>query len=130
MNGDGKLLLAVPRWSHDRVLFEIESQGAIIPCSVSKAAIQDASEGGTNLPRDLMLQFARLQDRIIAAALVKLRARPPGTGVLHIWSSDLDSDPQPSAPATAGVLQPSSEWALDVGGEARMAASSQGWKRR
>jgi hypothetical protein len=102
MNDNGQESLHAPRWMHDRVLFEIEDGGAAIPCSVSKAAIQDASEKRSNLPRDLMAEFTRLQERITQVALAKFRARPGGVeGVLHIWSDDLDEDPRPAAPSQA-----------------------------
>ncbi|WP_426954250.1 DUF1488 family protein [Muricoccus radiodurans] len=100
MNDNLPVVLAEPRWSHDRVIFEIEEHGASVSCSVSKAAIQDVSANHTNLPRDLLIQFLRLQDRITAAAHVKFLRRPPSAGcVLHIWSDDLDEDPQLTIPA-------------------------------
>ena len=94
-----------PRWRHDRILFDVEVDGALVSCSVSKAAIQDAGGRHSNLPRDLMSEFMRLRDRIEAAALLKLRSRAEGAeGTVHLWSADLDDDPEPpSVQAAAGT---------------------------
>ena len=86
-----------PRWRHDRILFDVEVDGAPVSCSVSKAAIQDAGGRHSNLPRDLMSEFVRLRGRIEAAAVAKLRGRAEGAeGTLHLWSADLEEDEDPA----------------------------------
>ncbi|WP_376094846.1 DUF1488 family protein [Roseomonas sp. CCTCC AB2023176] len=87
------------RFRHDRVLFEVTEGTTTFACSVSKAAIQDASDGRPNLPDAVLAAFATLRRRIEVVAWAKIRARPDGAeGVVHVWSGDLDDDdpePQP-----------------------------------
>ncbi|SHJ73875.1 Protein of unknown function [Roseomonas rosea] len=100
-------VLRQPRWQHDRILFEVEEHGVALACSVSKAAIQDAGGRYSNLPRDIMTEFVRLRPRIEQAALAKFRERPGGLdGPVHVWSADLDDDPEPPAIAGQAALQP------------------------
>lgn len=98
--------LRSPRWLHDRVLFEVEMLGEALHCSVSKAAIQDAGGRYSNLPRDIMSEFLRLRGRIERAAVVKFRQRDGDTDrTVHVWSADLDEDPDPPGVAAEAALQ-------------------------
>jgi hypothetical protein len=102
----GASQMAPPRWRHDRILFEVEERGAMLACSVSKAAIQDACGRYSNLPRDIMAEFVRLRDRIEKVAIAKFHERPEGSDALiHVWSADLDEDPEPPAEASQASLQ-------------------------
>ncbi|MBB5694322.1 DUF1488 family protein [Muricoccus pecuniae] len=101
MTEAGKIILAAPRSGQGCVLFEVENQGEAVACSVSRAAIQDASGCRTGLPGALLAQFVHMQDRIMLAALQKLRSRSAVTGVLHIWSSDLEEEPMAPVQAAA-----------------------------
>ncbi|MFH5927241.1 DUF1488 domain-containing protein [Roseomonas xinghualingensis] len=101
------LSLRSPRWLHDRILFEIEERGTAIACSISKAAVQDACGRYSNLPRDVMSEFLRLRPRIEEVALAKLRERSGSVeGPVHVWSADLDDDPEPPGEASQAAIQP------------------------
>ena len=100
------LSLRSPRWLHDRVLFEIEECGDVIACSVSKVAIQDAGGRYSNLPSDVMSEFLCLRPLIEKIALAKFRERPGGVeGPVHVWSADLDEDPEPPGEASQASIR-------------------------
>ncbi|MBP0445910.1 DUF1488 family protein [Roseomonas sp. SSH11] len=100
------LALQPPRWMHDRILFEVEECGEALACSVSKAAIQDAGGRYSNLPRDIMSEFVRLRGRIERAAIAKFRGRQGGMeGPVHVWSADLDDDPEPPTTMVQSALR-------------------------
>ncbi|MBP0495782.1 DUF1488 family protein [Pararoseomonas indoligenes] len=91
----------MPRWSHDRILFDIEDRGVLVHCAISKAAIQDSSEKRLNLPEQILRQFMDIRDHVTAVAIRKSRKMAPAQGLLCVWSSDLDDDPAPAAPAVS-----------------------------
>ncbi|WP_338661937.1 DUF1488 family protein [Pararoseomonas sp. SCSIO 73927] len=100
------VLLRSPRWLHDRVLFEVEMLGEALSCSVSKAAIQDAGGRYSNLPRDIMSEFLRLRGQIERAAITKFRQRDGAMDrTVHVWSADLDEDPDPPGTAAQATSQ-------------------------
>ena len=101
LNDNGAVSLAKPTLGRGCVLFEIEDHGALVRCSVSEAAIQDASGCWSKRSGDLLQQFSALRPRIMAATSRKLRFHSPLGGVLHVWSGDLDDDPMPDIPAVA-----------------------------
>ena len=101
LNDNCAASLAKARLGRGCVLFEIADHGAVVRCSVSEAAIQDASGCWRKRSSDLLQQFSDLRPRIMAAALRKLRFHSPLIGVLHVWSEDLDDDPMPEVPAVA-----------------------------
>jgi hypothetical protein len=71
------------------------------------SALQDLSEQRRFKPADLLNCFAAARGRIEAIALGKLRARSEGaSGLLNIWSDDIDGAPPPaSAPAAAQLAK-------------------------
>jgi hypothetical protein len=91
-----------PRWDGRRVLFEVVDKDRSVACAISMNALQDLSGQRRFKPADLLKCFAAARARIEAIALSKLRARSEGvSGVLHIWSDDIDEPPPASAPAKA-----------------------------
>lgn len=91
-----------PRWDGRRVLFEIADGDRNAPCTISLNALQDLSGHRRFKPAELLACFAAARTQIEAIALVKLRARSTGaTGLLYIWSDDIDDPPPASAPVAA-----------------------------
>jgi Protein of unknown function (DUF1488) len=79
------------RWDRNRVLFEIEEDGRLIPCAISLQAIQDASGRRFHDKARLLGCFGEVRGRIERVARGKLHARPHAEGhLLTIWSGDLD----------------------------------------
>jgi uncharacterized protein DUF1488 len=91
-----------PRWDGKRVLFEIADGDRSVACTISVNALQDLSGHRRFKPPDLLACFAAASAQIGAIALGKLRARPASaTGLLYIWSDDIDDPPPDSAPVAA-----------------------------
>ncbi len=89
-----------PRWDGRRVLFEIADGDRDVACTISVNALQDLSGQRRFKPADLLACFDAARARIGVVALAKLRARTAGaTGLLYIWSDDIDDAPAASAPA-------------------------------
>jgi hypothetical protein len=101
---DGKSaeITSRPRWDGRRVLFEIVEGGRSAACTISANALQDLSRQRSSKPADLLACFDGARARIGAVALAKLRARKGGaSGLLYVWSEDIDDPPQPDTPAVA-----------------------------
>jgi hypothetical protein len=95
-----------PRWDGQRVLFDIVDKDRSIACAISLNALQDLSEQRRFKPADLLKCFAAARARIEAIALDKLRARSEGvSGLLNIWSGDIDDPPPASEPVAARPAQ-------------------------
>jgi hypothetical protein len=94
-----------PRWDGRRVLFEIADGERSAACTISANALQDLSGQRRLKPAaDLLACFDEARARIGAIALAKLRSRTAGTtGVLYVWSDDIDDPPPASAPAAAAL---------------------------
>jgi hypothetical protein len=91
-----------PRWDGRRILFEVADGDRSVACTISVNALQDLSGHRRSKPADLLACFAAARTRIEAIALAKLRARAAGaTGMLYVWSDDIDDPPAASAPAAA-----------------------------
>lgn len=91
-----------PRCDGRRVLFELIDEDRSVACAISLNALQDLSEQPCYKPSDLLNCFAAARVRIEAIALGKLRARSEDvSGLLNIWSSDIDDPPPASAPVAA-----------------------------
>jgi hypothetical protein len=91
-----------PRWDGRRILFEIADGDHQAPCTISVNALQDLSGQRRFKPSDLLACFASAQPKIEAIALAKLRGRNASTtGLLYIWSDDIDEPPPDSTPAVA-----------------------------
>lgn len=91
-----------PRWDGQRVLFQLRDADQAIACAISRDALQALSGLRRFRPADLLDCFLSERDRIGAIALSKLHARSGGvTGVLTIWSDDIDDPPPASAPVAA-----------------------------
>ena len=104
-------LLAKPRWDGSRVLFEIEADGACVPCAISRAALDDLGGRGAYKPADMIRRFMSFQDRIEKIAADIFRARPASvTGTVSVWADDID-EPQAS-PAIASQRPQSTTAAL------------------
>jgi Protein of unknown function (DUF1488) len=101
---DGKSaeITSRPRWDGRRVLFEIAEGDRSAACTISANALQDLSRQRSSKPADLLACFDGARARIGAVALAKLRARKGGaSGLLYVWSEDIDDPPQPDTPAVA-----------------------------
>jgi hypothetical protein len=97
-----------PRWDGRRMLFEVldadRAVPCVVPCAISLDALQDLSPKRRFGRSDLLGCFAASRERIGRIALRKLHARAAGmTGVLNIWSDDIDEPPPASAPLAAVV---------------------------
>jgi hypothetical protein len=91
-----------PRWDGQRMLFQLQDADHAIACAISRAALQALGGRRQFRATDLLDCFSAGRERIGAIALGKLRARPGGvTGVLTIWSDDIDEPPPASEPAAA-----------------------------
>jgi Protein of unknown function (DUF1488) len=91
-----------PRWDGKRVLFEIADGDRSVACTISMNALQDLSGHRRFKPTDLLACFAAARARIGEIALGKLRSRSGRTtGLLYIWSDDIDDPPPDSAPVAA-----------------------------
>jgi hypothetical protein len=93
-----------PRWDGRRVLFEIADGDRSAACTISANALQDLSGQRRFKPADLLACFDKARARIGAIALAKLRSRTAGaTGLLYVWSDDIDDPPPASAPVAAAL---------------------------
>lgn len=92
-----------PRWDGRRIMFEIANGDAgNVACTISVNALQDLSGRRQFKPADLLACFAETRERIGVIALAKLRARAAGaSGLLYIWSDDVEEPPPASTPAAA-----------------------------
>ncbi len=91
-----------PRWDGRRVLFELADGDRNVACTISANALQDLSGQRRFKPADLLACFATTRAQIGAIALGKLRARTANaTGLLYIWSEDIEDPPPAGAPAPA-----------------------------
>jgi Protein of unknown function (DUF1488) len=89
-----------PRWDGSSILFEIEIDGSLVACAISRGALQEVSGCHYIANGDLLRRFAAGRDQIEKIAVGIFAVRPISvTGTLRIWSDDV-SDP-PSAPAVA-----------------------------
>ena len=91
-----------PRWDGRRVLFEIADGDRSVACTISLNALQDLSGHRRFKPAELLACFAAVRARIGTIALAKLRARTAGaTGLLYIWSDDVEEPPPDATPVAA-----------------------------
>lgn len=91
-----------PRWDGRRILFEIADGDRNAPCTISVNALQDLTGQRRFKPADLLACFAGARPQIEAIALGKLRARAASTtGLLYIWSDDIDEPPPEATPVAA-----------------------------
>jgi hypothetical protein len=82
---------ATPRWDRNRVLFEIEHDGELVECAISREALQDMSARRYAKPAELLECFTKIRPRAEQIAGDKLRGRSDAIeGLVTIWSSDLD----------------------------------------
>ena len=96
---------AEPHWDGRRILFDVIADDHPVACAISMNALQDLSTQRRFKPADLLKCFAVARNRIEAIALNKYRARPEGvSGLLHIWSDDIEEAPPSDTPA-AGRAQ-------------------------
>ena len=92
-------IAAEPHWDGRRILFEVIADGQAVACAISMNALQDLSAQRRFKPVDLLKCFAVARMRIEAIALNKHRTRPEGvSGLLHIWSDDIDEPPPADTP--------------------------------
>ena len=91
-----------PRWDGRRLLFELADGDRNVACTISANALQDLSGLRRFKPVDLLACFAAARAQIGAIALAKLRARTANaTGLLYIWSEDIEDPPPAGAPVPA-----------------------------
>jgi uncharacterized protein DUF1488 len=95
-----------PRWDGGRVLFEVADGGRSVACTISVNALQDLSGLRRSKPADLLACFDKARARIGAIALAKLRTRRAGaTGLLYLWSDDIDDPPPSGTPVAAPAAE-------------------------
>jgi hypothetical protein len=95
---------SVPYCDSSRVLFDITDGNELVPCAISRMALEDVSGGRCFKPVDMLKSFEKVRPRIEALALEKLRMRPDGvTGRLSLWSDDVIEVPTGSVPAAAAL---------------------------
>jgi Protein of unknown function (DUF1488) len=90
-------LVSQPRWDGNRVLFSIKTDGRLIPCAISRSALENLS-GHTHLATsNLLRRFLNSRDRIedIAARISYITPKWV-SGPVNIWSDDINNPP-PSA---------------------------------
>ncbi len=93
-----------PRLEGRRVTFEIEVDGAWMPCAISEAAIFDVAGLKHMRPNEMLGVFLRARLRIEAIARAKLLARAGQVqGTLNIWSDDIEPPPDAAPGAKAAV---------------------------
>ncbi len=110
MNLVQRTALAAPRSDGRRVLFEIEAGGHSVACAISITALQDLSGRRSFKPAELLRLFMESRDRIEAVAHTKWRTRPQGvTGLLNIWSDDVEDPPPGSEPIAMRRAPPRGE---------------------
>lgn len=91
-----------PCWDGSRILFEISNGDELVPCAISRAALEGISETRCPSVADLMRCFAGARGNIERLAMKKLKARMPGmSGRLSLWADDLDSLPPGGASVAA-----------------------------
>ena len=82
------------RWDGRRVLFEIESAGERVACTISRAALQQISGPKNFSSTDMLESFARVRSRIELVAARKFKQRPESvSGIVSIWADDFDDLP-------------------------------------
>ncbi len=86
------------RWDRNRVLFSIEDAGESYDCAISREALQDISDRRYGKPVELLACFEKARPRLEGIARQKLHAHHGAiTGVVTIWSGDLDEAAAPDA---------------------------------
>ena len=83
---------AAARWDGSRVLFEILDEGEPVLCAISREALREVTGRGYGKPAELLASFNQMRGRIEAVALAKYRAQSSATGLVTVWSGDLDED--------------------------------------
>ncbi len=97
------LSLSAPRWDGSRVLFEIAAAGRVVPCAISRSALQDVTGRRQFAATELLKNFVAARPRIEAIAARMFGERPESvSGIVSIWADDID-DP-PAAPAVASAV--------------------------
>lgn len=95
-----KLVLAKPRWDGSRVVFEIDVDGEIVDCAISRSALQDISGVRRFAPVDLLRGFGEVRARIEEIAANKFRIRPETvSGFVSIWADDVEDGRAPTGTA-------------------------------
>jgi hypothetical protein len=85
---------AAPRWDGTRVAFQIDVDGAMVDCAISRSALQDLGGYRHFTPADLLRCFNNARARIEAVAAEKFAAQACSVyGVVSIWSDDLEDAP-------------------------------------
>ncbi len=103
MNNSDNASTARPRWDGSRVLFEIDSGADRIPCTISRAALQELSGARHFKSADLLRCFAESRALIEGLAHDKLRARSEAApSLISIWTDDIDDAIATKSNAKAG----------------------------
>ncbi len=94
----------IAKWDRNRVLFEIEVDGHVVECAISREALQDVSGRRFAKPPELMECFETARPRLEQVAREKWLARSEAVeGIVTIWSDDLDEEePTEADPAVPG----------------------------
>jgi LSD1 subclass zinc finger protein len=93
-----------PHWDGNRLTFDIYDGATRVRCAISQAALLDVAERRNLRPAELMDCFMDARPRIEAIASAKFRTRSAhATGLVNIWSDDIDPPPaNPPLAACAG----------------------------
>ncbi|MFT8247151.1 DUF1488 family protein [Roseomonas sp. BN140053] len=100
------LLPFCARWAERRVFFEIFVNGHAMPCAISGAALEEIAKHRHVTARDALACFEQSRDRIEAVARKKAHRRAEGaSGLLNLWTGDLDEPPPEGAPMMAFAVE-------------------------
>jgi hypothetical protein len=98
---------SAPTCDGTRILFDITEAGEVVPCAISRMALEDMTQGRCFKPADMLKSFARVRDRVEALAAQKFRDLPEGvTGRLSLWSDDVIDPDAEDVPALSQLGAP------------------------
>lgn len=101
-----KPVAAKPRWDGSRVVFEIEVDGELVACAISRSALQDISGVRRFAPVDLLRGFSEVRARIEEIAASKFRINPESvSGFVSIWADDVEDTRAPAGNGQAEALR-------------------------
>ena len=89
-----------PRWDGSCISFDIEVDGQLVSCALSRGALHEVS-GRHHIPQaDLLRHFQQSRTRIEEIAASIFASKSAGvTGTLHIWADDIEDLPPPAVTA-------------------------------
>src|ERR1700722_3531483 len=83
-----------PRWDGSCISFDIEIEGQLVSCALSRGALHEVSGRHHIAQADLLRYFQQSRARIEEIAISIFAVRSAGvTGTLHIWADDVEDLP-------------------------------------